>query len=144
MSELRRIYRDLVAFKAELWSAVEERLRSEFGLPVSHFEMLAAMDRLDACKVDDIAAELEISSRTATELADRMQAEGYCRLGGARDGGVAVLELTSRGRSVVSQAGAALDDELERRFAATAPGDVLDQFAAALHRLRRSRLTSLP
>jgi DNA-binding MarR family transcriptional regulator len=144
MSELKRIYRDLVAFKAELRSAVEERLRSEFGLPLSHFEMMAAMDRLAACQVDDIAAELEISSRTATELADRIQAEGYCRLGQACDGGVAVLELTSRGRSLVSQAGAALDEELEHRFAAAVPREVLDQFAAALHRLRRSRLTSSP
>jgi DNA-binding MarR family transcriptional regulator len=141
MSELRRIYGDLVGFKTELWDAVQERLLSEFGLPLPYFEAMAAIDRLEACGVRDVAAELEISGGTAAELVHRIEAEGYCRQGRSCDPAVPVVELTSSGRRLVTEAGAAFDDELEHRFAAAVPVRMLDHLAAALKRLRRADVT---
>jgi hypothetical protein len=72
-----------------------------------------------------------------------MEAEGYCRRSDSGDP-ASQLELTSRGRSLATAAGRALDDELERWFGSAAPAPLLEQFAAALKRLRRPGIVALP
>jgi MarR family transcriptional regulator, organic hydroperoxide resistance regulator len=38
MSDLRGLFNDIIRFEIELWNAVDARLKSEFGLPLTHFE----------------------------------------------------------------------------------------------------------
>jgi DNA-binding MarR family transcriptional regulator len=142
MSELTQIYNDLVGLKAELWEAAEGRLRAEFGLPLRYFQVMSVIDRRGSCRIVDVAADLVIGDRAAKKLICHMEAEGYCRRGDSRDR-ASRLELTARGRSLVIAAGRAFDDELERWFGAAAPAPMLDQFAAALKRLRRSGIVAL-
>jgi hypothetical protein len=59
---LKRMFDDLVRLEIDLWDAVDGRLRAEAGLPLTHFEPMAVMDRLGACRVYDIAAELSITT----------------------------------------------------------------------------------
>jgi DNA-binding MarR family transcriptional regulator len=137
MSDLRRLFSDIIRFEIELWNAVDARLKSEFDLPLTHFEPMSVMDRLPGCRVYDIAAELGITTGGTSKLVDRIEASGYCRrLPNPADRRSSLLELTPAGRRLFAEAGAAFDDELERRLGTAVPERTLRQFAATLTRLR--------
>ena len=74
--ELRGLFNDLIRFEIELWNAVDARLKSEFNLPLSHFEPMSVMDRLSRCRVYDIAHELGITTGGTSKLVDRIEASG--------------------------------------------------------------------
>jgi MarR family transcriptional regulator, organic hydroperoxide resistance regulator len=137
VSDLRRLFSDIIRFEIELWNAVDARLKSEFDLPLTHFEPMSVMDRLPGCRVYDIAAELGITTGGTSKLVDRIEAHGYCRrLPNPADRRSSLLELTPEGRRLFAEAGAAFDDELERRLGTAVPERTLRQFAATLTRLR--------
>ena len=137
MSDLRRLFNDIIRFEIELWNAVDARLKSEFGLPLTHFEPMSVMDRLPGCRVYDIAGELGITAGGTSKLVDRIEASGYCRrLPNPADRRSSLLELTPEGRRVLEEAGVAFDEELRRLLGSAVPERTLRQFAATLTRLR--------
>jgi DNA-binding MarR family transcriptional regulator len=136
-AELRRLFNDLIRFEIELWNAIDARLKSEFSLPLTHFEPMSVIDRLPSCRVYDIATELGITTGGTSKLVDRIEASGYClRLPNPADRRSSLLELTPEGRRVFVAAGAVFDDELQRWFGAAVPERTLRQFASTLSRLR--------
>jgi DNA-binding MarR family transcriptional regulator len=137
MYGLRELFNDLVRFEIELWNAVDARLKSEFGLPLTHFEPMSVIDRIPGCRVYDIANELGITTGGTSKLVDRIEASGYCRrLPNPGDRRSSLLELTQEGRRLLAKAGAAFDDELRRRLGSALPERTLRQFASTLTRLR--------
>ena len=137
MSDRRRLFNDIIRFEIELWNAVDARLKSEFDLPLTHFEPMSVMDRLPGCRVYDIATELGITTGGTSKLVDRIEANGYCRrLPNPADRRSSLLQLTEAGRRLFTEAGTAFDDELERRLGTAVPERTLRQFAATLTRLR--------
>jgi len=137
MSDLRWLFNDLIRLEIELWNAADARLKSEFGLPLAHFEPMSVIDRVPGCRVYDIANELGITTGGTSKLVDRIEASGYCRrLPNPDDRRSSLLELTEEGRRLLAQAGAALDKELQRRLGSALPERTLRQFASTLTRLR--------
>ena len=137
MTDLRQLFSEIIRFEIELWNAVEARLKAEFDLPLTHFEPMSVMDRLGACRVYDIASELRITTGGASKLVDRIEASGHCRRRpNPEDRRSSLLELTDAGRQLFVAAGAAFDDELERRLGDPLPDRTRRQFAASLGRLR--------
>ena len=137
MSDLRQVFNDLIRFEIELWNAVDARLKSEFNLPLTHFEPMSVMDRLPKCRVYDIASELGITTGGTSKLVDRIEASGYCRrLPNPEDRRSSLLELTEEGKRLFAEAGTAFDDELQHRLGTAVPERTLRQFAATLSRLR--------
>lgn len=137
MSDLRQLFNDLIRFEIELWNAVDARLKSEFDLPLTHFEPMSVIDRLPGCRVYDIAGELGITTGGASKLVDRIEASGYCRrLPNPADRRSSLLELTPEGQRLLAEAGAAFDEELQRWLGAAVPERTLRQFAGTLVRLR--------
>jgi MarR family transcriptional regulator, organic hydroperoxide resistance regulator len=137
VTDLRRLFNDIVRFEIELWNSVDARLKREFGLPLTHFEPMSVIDRVPDCRVYDIATELGITTGGTSKLVDRIEASGYCRrLPNPADRRSSVLELTVKGRRVLEQAGVAFDDELRRLLGSEVPERTLRQFAATLARLR--------
>jgi MarR family transcriptional regulator, organic hydroperoxide resistance regulator len=136
-SDLRHVFNNLIRFEIELWNSVDARLKSEFDLPLTHFEPMSVMSRLPKCRVYDIASELGITTGGTSKLVDRIEASGYCRrLPNPDDRRSSLLELTPAGRRLFAEAGEAFDDELQRRLGAAVPERTLRQFAATLARLR--------
>jgi DNA-binding MarR family transcriptional regulator len=136
-SDLRHMFNNLIRFEIELWNAVDARLKSQFDLPLTHFEPMSVMSRLPKCRVYDIASELGITTGGTSKLVDRIEASGYCRrLPNPDDRRSSLLELTPAGKRLLAEAGTAFDDELQRRLGAAAPERTLRQFAATLARLR--------
>jgi MarR family transcriptional regulator, organic hydroperoxide resistance regulator len=137
VSDLRGLFNDLIRFEIELWNAVDARLKSEFGLPLTHFEPMSVMERLPGCRVYDIASELGITTGGVSKLVDRIEATGYCRrLPNPADRRSSLLELTPEGRRAFAEAGVAFDEELQRWLGDPVPERTLRQFAATLARLR--------
>jgi DNA-binding MarR family transcriptional regulator len=141
VTDLRRLFSDIIRFEIEIWNAVDARLKSEVGLPLTHFEPMSVIARLPGCRVYDIAAELGITTGGTSKLVDRIEASGYCRrLPNPADRRSSLLELTSEGRRVLEEAGGVFDEELQRLLGSVVPERTLRQFAATLTRLRRTSL----
>jgi MarR family transcriptional regulator, organic hydroperoxide resistance regulator len=139
VTDLRRLFSDIIRFEIEIWNAVDARLKSEFGLPLTHFEPMSVIARLPGCRVYDIATELGITTGGTSKLVDRIEASGYCRrLPNPADRRSSLLELTPEGRRVLEEAGGAFDEELHRLLGSAVPERTLRQFAATLTRLRRT------
>jgi MarR family transcriptional regulator, organic hydroperoxide resistance regulator len=143
VSNLRRLFNDIIRFEIELWNAVDARLKRDFDLPLTHFEPMSVMDGRPGCRVYDIAGELGITTGGASKLVDRIEASGYCRrLPNPADRRSSLLELTPAGRRIFAEAGAAFDEELERWLGRAVPERTLRQFAATLARLRSANQPS--
>lgn len=141
--DLRRLFDDLVRFETELRNAVDARLKSEFDLPLTHFEPMSVMRRLPGCRVDDIATALGLTTGGTSKLIDRIEASGYCRRRpNPADRRSALLELTPEGERRYAEAGAAFDDELRRLLGSALPERTLRQFGATLTRLRARSVRS--
>ena len=137
VSDLRRLFNEIIRFEIELWNAVDARLKSDFDLPLTHFEPMSVINRVPGCRVYDIANELGITTGGASKLVDRIEASGYCRrLPNPADRRSSLLELTPEGRRMLAEAGVAFDEELQRWIGAAVPERTLRQFAATLTRLR--------
>jgi MarR family transcriptional regulator, organic hydroperoxide resistance regulator len=137
VSDLRQLFNDLIRFEIELWNAVDARLKSEFKLPMTHFEPMSVMDRRPSCRVYDIASELGITTGGASKLVDRIEAAGHCRrLPNPADRRSSLLELTPEGQRLLAEAGVAFDAELQRWLGGAVPERTLRQFAGTLARLR--------
>lgn len=136
MSELRQVFNEVIRFEIEIWNGVDARLRSEFNLPLTHFEPMSVIDRHGTCRIYEIASELGITTGGASKLIDRIEADGFCRRRpNPDDRRSSLLELTPAGRKVLHAAGKVFDDELERRLGGMAPKTV-EQLLSTLGRLR--------
>jgi DNA-binding MarR family transcriptional regulator len=135
--DLRQLFNDIIRFEIELWNAADVRLRHDFQLPLSQFEPMSVIDRLPGCRVYDVATELGITTGGVSKLVDRIEARGYCRrLPNPADRRSSLLELTAEGKRVLTEAGVAFDQELQRMLGSAVPERTLRQFAAVLVRLR--------
>jgi MarR family transcriptional regulator, organic hydroperoxide resistance regulator len=136
MSDLRQVFNEVIRFEIEIWNGVDARLRSEFNLPLTHFEPMSVIDRYGSCRVNEIVNELGITTGGASKLIDRIEADGFCRRGpNPDDRRSSLLELTPAGRRLLQAAGKAFDDELERRLGGLSPRGV-EQLLSTLTRLR--------
>jgi DNA-binding MarR family transcriptional regulator len=139
VTDLRQLFDDLIRFEIEIWTAIDARLKSDFDLPLTHFEPMMVIDRLPACRVYDIATELRITTGGTSKLVDRIEASGYCRrLPNPADRRSSLLELTPDGRRILAEAGTAFDEELQRWLGSALPERTLRQFASTLARLRQA------
>jgi MarR family transcriptional regulator, organic hydroperoxide resistance regulator len=116
--DLRFLFSELVRLETELWNAVEDRLRTDFGVTLPVFEFLQVIDRTAACRVQDIAAELSITVGGTSKIVDRIEAFGYCaRSANPNDRRSSIITLTPAGQTVLPDLAAAVDDELRSRLA---------------------------
>ena len=93
MSGLREVFNEVIRLEIEIWNGVDARLRSEFDLPLTHFEPMSVIDRLGSCRVYDIASELGITTGGASKLIDRIEADGFCPASPTR--AIAVLRCSN-------------------------------------------------
>ncbi|QWF80729.1 MarR family winged helix-turn-helix transcriptional regulator [Amycolatopsis sp. CA-230715] len=137
MTDLRRLFSELVRLETESWNAIDARLRADFGIALGKFEFLELIDRVDGCRVQDIARELAITVGGTSKLVDRIEAAGDCRRrSNPEDGRSSVISLTAKGKRLLAEAGAVVDEELEAWFGAHLSPRELDRLSATLTRLR--------
>jgi MarR family transcriptional regulator, organic hydroperoxide resistance regulator len=135
--DLRFLFSELVRLETELWNAVEDRLRADFGVTLPVFEFLQVISRTPACRVQDIAAELSITVGGTSKIVDRIEASGYCaRSANPGDRRSSIIRLTPAGKRLLPKLTAAVDGELRNRLGNHVPDRSLIQLAKTLTRLR--------
>ena len=135
--DLRFLFSKLVRLETELWNAVEDRLRADFGVTLPVFEFLQVISRTPACRVQDIAAELSITVGGTSKIVDRIEASGYCvRTANPRDRRSSIIKLTPAGERLLPKLTAAVDDELRNMLGTSVADKSLIQLTKTLTRLR--------
>ena len=136
--ELGALFSDLVRLETELWDVVDCRLRSDHDLPLSWFEPMQVIARVEDCRVADIADALSITVGGVSKLVDRIESAGWCeRAPNPNDARSSVLALTPVGRRVLEAANASFVDELAVGLSAAVSPERLDAFAATVRDLRQ-------
>lgn len=145
MEDLHQIFNDLIRLETEVWDAVERRLRTEFQLPLSWFEPMQVIRRVERCRASDIARELSITEGGTSKLVARIEAAGYCeREADPDDRRASFISLTAAGEQVLQAASLSYADELELCFRGAVPDAELRQFASTLAMLRMRRPAKTP
>jgi DNA-binding MarR family transcriptional regulator len=139
VSDLRRVFDDLVRFETILWGAVDGRLQQECGIGLASLNAMLVIDATALCRVQDIARALAITVGGASQAADRLEAAGWCaRRANPADRRSSIVELTPEGTKLLGIAAPVFDRELDRLLRAPLPGTALTHLAGALSALRRS------
>ena len=134
-----QLFNDLVRVETEVWNAVDQRLRSDHGLPLSWFEPMQVVDRLESGRVGEIAAALRITVGGASKLSGRIERAGYMhRRPASNDRRATEIALTEAGRKKLAAAERTHRAELERRLGRALPRSSLRQLGSALRRLREA------
>jgi DNA-binding MarR family transcriptional regulator len=131
----RELFDDLIRFETELWDAADQPLRAEAELALSWFEPMSIMNRLEACRVNDIAEALSLTVGGTSKLVDRIEVAGLCaRRPNPDDRRSSLISLTSAGEQRLAAAEVVFDDQLARWF--DLPDSTLDRFHSVLKQLR--------
>ncbi|MEV4459403.1 MarR family transcriptional regulator [Microbispora sp. NPDC049633] len=136
MTDVTRLFVDLVRVETRLYNAVSDRLRAEHGVSLGQFEFLEIIDRLPGCRVLDIVREVGITVGAVSKAVDRLESAGWCvRAAHPEDRRSSVLSLTPEGARILAAARPTVADELAARTAAVPAAD-LARTAATLAALR--------
>lgn len=137
MTDLARLFSDLVRFETRLYNTLNDRLRTEHGVTAGQFEFLQIIADRDGCRVHDLAAELAITTGAVSKGVDRLESAGWVRrTPHPANRRSSVLTLTDPGQAVLDAARPTFDGVLAAHLAA--PLASPDTLAASLQRLRRA------
>lgn len=136
-ADLKLLYRELVSLEIELWGGIEGRLRAEYGLPLTSFEVLHLLLRRPGRRIQDIAEEFSITVGGTSKVVDRLEAAGLCaRLANPNDRRSSIVELTPEGRKLAGEALKVFEDELELRIGSVITEQSVREVTAVLSTLR--------
>ena len=136
-ADLKLLYRELVSLEIELWDGIEGRLRAEYDLALTSFEVLHLLLRRPGRRIQDIAEEFSITVGGTSKVVDRLEAAGLCeRRANPNDRRSSIVELTSAGRKLVKGALKVFEEELELRIGSVIPEKSVREVTAVLGTLR--------
>ncbi|MFD5231258.1 MarR family winged helix-turn-helix transcriptional regulator [Streptomyces qaidamensis] len=136
-ADLKLLYRELVSLEIELWNGIEGRLRAEYDLPLTSFEVLHLLLRRPGRRVQDIAEEFSITVGGTSKVIDRLEAAGLCaRRANPNDRRSSIVELTSAGRKLMNGALKVFEEELDLRIGSVIPEQSVRDVTAVLSTLR--------
>lgn len=136
-ADLKLLYRELVSMEIELWDGIEGRLRAEYDLPLTSFEVLHLLLRQPGRRIQDIAEEFSITVGGTSKVVDRLESAGLCaRRANPNDRRSSIVELTPEGRKLVDGALKVFEEELELRIGSVIPEKSVREVTAVLGTLR--------
>ena len=135
-TDLKLLYRELVSLEIELWDGIEGRLRAEYDLPLTSFEVLHLLLR-PGRRIQDIAEEFSITVGGTSKVVDRLESAGLCaRRANPNDRRSSIVELMPEGRKLVDGALKVFEEELELRIGSVIPEQSVREVTAVLSTLR--------
>ena len=137
MTELARVFEDLVRAETRLYNGLDARLREQHGLSLGQYELLQIISRRAECRVLDIVREVGITVGAASKAVDRLEAAGWCRRRvNDQDRRSSLLAVTPAGARLLVRAHPTFEQELTRLFAGVASERAVAQTARVLAALR--------
>ena len=113
----------LISTHARFWDQIETQMRSEHGLTMARYDVLAHLNMAGGqMGLGELASAVTLSPSGLSKLLDRMDAAGLIRRDpDPRDARAAFATITPAGRGLVVKARTSHHDLLRRTF-----GNVLD------------------
>jgi DNA-binding MarR family transcriptional regulator len=137
VTDLRRLFDDLVGLEIAVWDAVDARLRRDRGLPLGHFLPMRIIAGTPGCRVLDVSAQLQITVGAASKVVDRVEAAGLCvRRPNPQDRRSSLIELTPSGTAALAAADVVFEQELAALLGGVLSPTALARFAGTLGRVR--------
>lgn len=137
MTDLQRLYRELVSLENELRTGLRRRLRAEHDLSLTSFDVLHLLLRRPGPRIQDVAAEFALTVGGASKIVDRLERAGLClRRPNPDDRRSAVVHLTPKGRKRAALALDLVEEELRLRLGPALPEEALRELTDRLGALR--------
>ncbi len=137
VTDLARVFSDLVRFETRLYNTLNDRLRTRHALTAGQFEFLQVIARRDRCRVNDLAMEFAITTGAASKGVDRLEASGWTRrVPHPTNRRSSVLVLTDTGRALLEAATPTFEDVLAEWVASPLGSRSLASLGPVLERLR--------
>ena len=137
MTDLRRLFDDLVGLEIAVWDAVDAGLRRAGAVSLGQFLPMRVLAATPGCRVLDVSAQLRITVGAASKVVDRVEAAGLCvRRPNPQDRRSSLLELTPAGVAALAEADAVFERELRELLGGLLSPTALARFAGTLGRLR--------
>jgi MarR family multiple antibiotic resistance transcriptional regulator len=139
VTDLAQVFTDLVRYETRLFNLLGERMRAEHGLTAGQFEFLRVIDRLDDCRVNDLAHEVAITVGATSKAVDRLEAAGWVRrLPNPSNRRSSFLVLTEAGRHLLTAATPTFENELRTWLGDPLTARALAQLASSVGVLRQT------
>jgi DNA-binding MarR family transcriptional regulator len=133
-----RAWRELMPVHAAVTAALDERLRSEVGIPGSWYEALVEIALAGGTmRMNQFATETTLTKSGASRFVDRLEKAGLVeRRMCATDRRVWQLALTPEGKRVQKSADPHVLDVIDENFGAHLDDDEARRMFEELHRMR--------
>jgi len=139
VTDLRKVFDDLIRFETVLWNDVDALLQREADVSLGNLNVLLVVEATPTCRVQDIAKALAITVGGTSQAVDRLEKAGMClRVPHPSDRRSSIIELTDAGVTVLRRATPIFDDALKRLLGEPLPPATLAAFADSIGTLRRS------
>jgi DNA-binding MarR family transcriptional regulator len=137
VTDLTALFTDLVRTETRLYNGIDARLRAAHDIPLGTLEFLRIINRLPACRVFDIAHEVDITVGATSKGVDRLVARGWCeRRANPDDRRSSLLVLTPAGEQAMTAAIPTFEAAMTELTAAVPPA-LLPHLSTALREWRR-------
>jgi Transcriptional regulators len=131
-------WRDLQRVVLEVNRTIDDDLRREWAVPLSSFEVLAALRDLDGrARPQDVAAWMRIPPSSLSRRLDRLEEEGWIarhREVDPEDHRAVEIELTRRGRALWREMSVSYRRAVQQRFAGALSDDEIAAVTAVNRR----------
>ena len=137
MTDVRRLFDDLVGVEIAVWDAVDARLLRECGLPLSQFMPMRVISSTPGCRVLDVSVQLQVTVGAASKIVDRVVAAGRCvREPNPQDRRSSLLVLTPAGAQALVVADGVFEAGLRELLGGLLSPAALERFAGTLAAVR--------
>ncbi|WP_436531888.1 MarR family winged helix-turn-helix transcriptional regulator [Actinoplanes sp. HUAS TT8] len=137
MTDAMKLFTDLVRTETRLYNRIDARLRARHDMPLGALEFLQIIGERPACRVNDIALEVDITVGATSKAVDRLVARGWCeRQANPDDRRSSLLVLTPAGEQAVATARPTFDAAMAELSAGLPPA-TLGRLAEDLGRWRQ-------
>jgi DNA-binding MarR family transcriptional regulator len=139
VTDVTRLFIDLVRVETRLYNAVDGRLRAAHGLTAGQYQLMQIISERGGCRVLDLVQDTAITVGAASKAVDRLEAAGWCRrTANPDDRRSSLLSLTPAGSRLLAEARPTFEDEVAARVDGVVSGPALQQTATSLAALRSS------
>ncbi|HEY0106298.1 MAG TPA: MarR family winged helix-turn-helix transcriptional regulator [Rhizomicrobium sp.] len=122
-----RAWLALLSASNTIKKAIDARMRQSFGLSISRFDVLAALDRAGdkGATAGALSAYLKVTDGNTTQVTTPLIVAGLVqRSASPRDGRVAIFRLTRKGRRIFADMADANRRWVAEAFSALAPAQI--------------------
>lgn len=122
-----RAWLDLLTASNAIKKDIDAALRREFGMSISRFDLLSALDRAgpEGLRASDLSKRLLVTEGATTQVASPLINNGYVkRTPCPNDGRVAMLTLTKKGQKLFQKMALVHLGWISETFAAFTPNQI--------------------